>query len=38
MYLGGFLLATLFGLIFAPLVHDRAIRLITRRLEAAAPQ
>ncbi len=38
MYLGiGFLLASLFGLIFIPLVHARAVRLTVRRMEAATP-
>lgn len=38
MYFGiGFLAAALFGLLFVPLVHNRAIRLTTRRLEAAMP-
>jgi type II secretory pathway component PulF len=36
MYFGiGFLVATLFALVFFPIVHNRAIRLTTRRLEAA---
>lgn len=33
----GFLAAALFGLLFAPLVHNRAVRLTTRRLDAATP-
>ncbi len=38
MYLGiGFLLASLFGLVFIPLVHARAVRLTMRRMEAATP-
>ncbi|MDB5620075.1 hypothetical protein [Tardiphaga sp.] len=38
MYLAiGFLISTLFGLMIAPLVHHRAVRLTTRRLEAATP-
>lgn len=38
MYLGiGFLIASLLGLIFIPLVHARAVRLTTRRMEAATP-
>src|ERR1700693_3895034 len=38
MYFGiGFLVAALFGLLFVPLVHDRAVRLTMRRLEAATP-
>jgi hypothetical protein len=38
MYFGiGFLLATLSVLIVAPLVHDRAVRLTMRRLEATIP-
>jgi chromosome segregation ATPase len=38
MYLGiGFLVASLFGLIFIPLVHARAVRLTIRRMEAATP-
>ena len=38
MYLGiGFLVASLFGLIFIPLVHARAVRLTMRRMEAATP-
>ncbi len=38
MYLGiGFLVASLLGLIFLPLVHARAVRLTMRRMEAATP-
>jgi chromosome segregation ATPase len=38
MYLGiGFLVASLLGLIFIPLVHARAVRLTVRRMEAATP-
>jgi chromosome segregation ATPase len=38
MYLAiGFLVSTLLGLMIVPLVHNRAVRLTTRRLEAAAP-
>jgi chromosome segregation ATPase len=38
MYLGiGFLVATLLGLLFIPLVHNRAVRLTMRRLEASTP-
>ena len=38
MYLAiGFLVSMLFGLMIVPLVHNRAVRLTTRRLEAAAP-
>jgi hypothetical protein len=38
MYFGiGFLLAALSVLIVAPLVHDRAVRLTIRRLEATIP-
>src|ERR1700753_598171 len=38
MYLGiGFLVSMLFGLMIMPLVHNRAVRLTTRRLEAATP-
>jgi len=38
MYFGiGFLVAALIGLVVVPLVHSRAVRLTTRRLEAAAP-
>jgi chromosome segregation ATPase len=38
MYFGvGFLTASLIGLIIIPLVHNRAVRLTKRRLEAATP-
>jgi chromosome segregation ATPase len=38
MYFGiGFLVAGLFALMFFPLVHNRAVRLTMRRLEAATP-
>jgi chromosome segregation ATPase len=38
MYLAiGFLISTLLGLMIMPLVHNRAVRLTTKRLEAAAP-
>jgi chromosome segregation ATPase len=38
MYFGiGFLVAALLGLLFVPLVHQRAVRLTMRRLEAATP-
>jgi chromosome segregation ATPase len=38
MYLAiGFLVSMLFGLMIMPLVHNRAVRLTTRRLEAATP-
>jgi chromosome segregation ATPase len=38
MYLAvGFLVAMLLALMIAPLVHSRAVRLTTRRLEAATP-
>ena len=38
MYLAiGFLLAMLLGLTLVPLVHNRAVRLTTRRMEAATP-
>ncbi len=38
MYFGiGFLVAALLGLLFVPLVHNRAVRLTMRRLEAATP-
>src|SRR5690349_11882004 len=38
MYFGiGFLVAALIGLVIVPLVHNRAVRLTMRRLEAAAP-
>src|SRR5215218_4955948 len=38
MYLAiGFLVSMLFGLMIVRLVHNRAVRLTTRRLEAATP-
>jgi chromosome segregation ATPase len=38
MYFGiGFLVAALLGLLFVPLVHNRAVRLTAKRLEAATP-
>src|SRR6202044_3648848 len=38
MYFGiGFLVAALLGLLFVPLVHNRAVRLTMKRLEAATP-
>jgi chromosome segregation ATPase len=38
MYFGiGFLVAALLGLLFVPLVHNRAVRLTLKRLEAATP-
>jgi len=38
MYFGiGFLVAALLALLFVPLVHERAVRLTMRRLEAATP-
>lgn len=38
MYFGiGFLVAALVALLFVPLVHERAVRLTMRRLEAATP-
>src|SRR5207247_11193238 len=38
MYLAiGFLVSMLCGLMIVPLVHGRAVRLTTRRLEAATP-
>jgi chromosome segregation ATPase len=38
MYLGiGFLAAALLAVLFIPLVHNRAVRLTTRRLDAAMP-
>src|SRR6266852_6140771 len=38
MYFGiGFLVAALLGLLFFPLVHNRAVRLTMKRLEAATP-
>src|ERR687891_1147732 len=33
----GFLVSTLLGLAIVPLVHNRAVRLTTKRLEAATP-
>ena len=33
----GFLAASLFGLVLIPLVHNRAVRLTMKRLEAATP-
>src|SRR5205807_4152022 len=33
----GFLISTLLGLAIVPLVHNRAVRLTTKRLEAATP-
>jgi chromosome segregation ATPase len=33
----GFLVAALLGLLFVPLVHNRAVRLTMRRVEAATP-
>jgi chromosome segregation ATPase len=33
----GFLVSALFGLLFAPLLHNRAVRLTTKRLDAATP-
>src|ERR1700741_5500583 len=33
----GFLISMLFGLMIVPLVHNRAVRLTMRRLEAATP-
>jgi chromosome segregation ATPase len=33
----GFLAATLLGLLFLPAVHNRAVRLTMKRLEASAP-
>jgi hypothetical protein len=39
MYMGiGFLFAALIGVAVMPLIHGRAVRLTTRRLEAALPQ
>ena len=36
MYLAiGFLVSMLFGLMIVPLVHNRAVRLTTKRMEAA---
>ena len=38
MYLAiGFLVSMLFGLMILPLVHNRAVRLTTKRIEAATP-
>jgi len=38
MFFGiGFFVASLFGLVLIPLVHNRAVRLTMRRLEAATP-
>ena len=38
MFFGiGFLVASLLGLVVVPLVHNRAVRLTVRRLEAATP-
>lgn len=38
MFFGvGFLVASLIGLVFIPLVHGRAVRLTLRRIEAATP-
>src|SRR5262249_54753805 len=38
MFFGiGFLFASLFGLVLIPLVHNRAVRLTMRRLQAATP-
>src|SRR5450755_4077488 len=38
MYLAiGFLVSMLFGLMIVPLVHNRAVRLTTKRLKAATP-
>ena len=38
MYFGiGFLVAALLGLLFVPLIHNRAVRLTMKRLEAATP-
>jgi len=34
----GFLAAALFGLLCVPLIHNRAVRLTARRLDAATPQ
>lgn len=33
----GFLISMLCGLMIVPLVHNRAVRLTTRRMEAATP-
>src|SRR6266568_9695884 len=38
MFFGiGFFVASLFGLVLIPLVHNRAVRLTMKRLEAATP-
>src|SRR5688500_18322394 len=38
MFFGiGFLVASLLGLVMLPLVHNRAVRLTMKRLEAATP-
>lgn len=38
MYFGvGFLVAALIGLVIVPIIHNRAVRLTVRRLEAATP-
>jgi chromosome segregation ATPase len=38
MYFGiGFLCASLFGIVLIPLIHNRAVRLTMRRMEAATP-
>ena len=38
MYLAiGFLISMLCGLMVMPLVHDRAVRLTIKRMEAATP-
>src|SRR5438045_9125650 len=38
MYLAiGFLISMLLGLMIVPLVHNRAVRLTTKRMEAATP-
>lgn len=38
MYFGlGFLVASLLGLVFLPLVHGRAVRLTERRIQASSP-
>ena len=38
MYFGiGFLVAAMLGLLFIPLVHNRAVRLTMKRLEASTP-
>ena len=39
MFLGiGFLLGALIGVVVIPLIHNRAVRLTVRRLEAAMPR